>query len=86
MTPYTDGRFRDEPVTPVWRHWLCPKDGCDGEMKSTGHGLTTLSTSWQHRCTKCQHEALAGANYPRVAYLPIEQIQPADGETAGETK
>lgn len=64
--------FRDEPITPVYRHWMCRQDGCDGEMRGTGHGFTQLETNWEHRCDKCNREEWARANYPRVAYLPIE--------------
>lgn len=72
-------RFRDEPITTVYRRWVCPK--CLGEMKSTGKGFTTMSTSWEHRCDSCGHEEWANCNYPRVAYLPIEAIDTvADGE------
>lgn len=70
-------RFRDEPVTAVYRHWMCDQEGCDGEMKKTGQGFTTMQTEWQHRCTKCGHEERASTNYPRVAYLPIEAIEQA---------
>jgi hypothetical protein len=62
--------FREEPVTPVYRHWMCEQVGCDGELLSTGEGITRLSTRWKHRCGKCGHEDWADATYPRVAYLP----------------
>ena len=63
--------FREEPVTPVYRHWMCEQVGCNGELLSTGEGITRLSTSWKHRCGKCGHEDWADATYPRVAYLPL---------------
>lgn len=62
-------KFRDEPVTPVYRHWLCEVDGCDGEMVKTGRGITTMDTSWLHRCNKCGREEWADRNYPQVTYL-----------------
>src|SRR3981081_2561438 len=68
--------FREEPVTPVYRHWMCEKVGCNGELLSTGEGITRLSTRWKHRCGKCGHEDWADATYPRVAYLPIYAIGP----------
>jgi len=43
-------RFRDEPVTPVYRRWMCEQVGCDDELVSTGEGITRLSTRWKHRC------------------------------------
>jgi len=39
-------QFREEPVTPVYRHWMCEQLGCDGELLSTGEGITRLSTRW----------------------------------------
>ena len=66
--------FREEPVTPVYRHWMCEQVGCNGELLSTGESVTRLSTSWKHRCGKCGHEDWADATYPRVAYLPIDAI------------
>lgn len=62
-------KFRDEPVTPVYRHWLCPQDGCDGEMLGTGHGFATNRTSWEHKCGKCAHEQWAEDHYPKITYL-----------------
>ena len=71
-------RFREEPVTPVYRHWMCEQVGCNGELLSTGEGITRLSTRWKHRCGKCGHEDWADATYPRIAYLPIDAIGPDD--------
>jgi hypothetical protein len=34
--------FREEPVTPVYRHWVCEQVGCDGELLSTGEGFIRL--------------------------------------------
>ena len=50
--------FREEPVTPVYRHWMCEQGGCNGELLSTGESITRLSTSWKHRCGKCGHEEI----------------------------
>ncbi len=60
-------QFRDEPMTPVFRHWLCPKE-CGGEMVGTGNGITSLDTNWQHRCNKCGYEEWTDANYPGIVY------------------
>src|SRR5207249_5990434 len=67
--------FSIEPVTPVYRHWMCEQVGCNGELLSTGEGITRLSTRWKHRCGKCGHEDWADATYPRVAYLPIDRSE-----------
>src|SRR5262249_49805911 len=77
--------FREEPVTPVYRHWMCEQVGCNGELLSTGEGITRLSTSWKHRCGKCGHEDWADATYPRVAYLPVDPIGPNAFYTGGAT-
>lgn len=71
-------RFRDEPVTPVNRRWMCAEGDCQGEMKSTGRGVTTMSTSWCHRCDICSREEWADFTYPRIAWLPLEAIDPSD--------
>ena len=57
--------FREEPVTPVYRRWICAQVGCNGELLSTGEGITRLSTRWKHRCGKCGHEDWADTTYPR---------------------
>ena len=69
--------FREEPVTPVYRRWMCAQVGCNGELLFTGEGITRLSTRWKHRCGKCGHEDWADATYPRIAYLPIDAIEEA---------
>jgi thymidine kinase len=69
--------FREEPVTPVCRHWMCEQVGCNGELLSTGESITKLSTS----CRNCGHEDWADATYPRVAHLPIDAIGPDDSYT-----
>jgi hypothetical protein len=71
-------RFREEPVTPVYRRWMCEQVGCNGELLSTGESITRLSTRWKHRCGKCGQEDWADTSYPRVAHLPIDAIGPDD--------
>jgi hypothetical protein len=56
--------FREEPVTPVYRHWIVRTGRCNGELLSTGESITRLSTSWKHRCG---HRAWNG---PAVWTLP----------------
>src|SRR5262245_14078878 len=53
-------RFREEPVTPVYRHWMCEQVGCNGELLSTGEGITRLSTRWKHRCGQVRPRRLGG--------------------------
>jgi hypothetical protein len=73
--------FREEPVTPVYRRWMCEQIGCNGELLSTGEGITRLNTRWKHRCAKCGHEDWVNATYPRAAFLPIDAIGPDDSYT-----
>jgi hypothetical protein len=68
-------QFRDDPVTPVLRRWVCGQEGCGGEMKSTREGFTTLHTEWRHRCDACGREEWSQISYPRIAYLPAEKIE-----------
>lgn len=68
-TATRDKKFKDENVKPVYRHWLCPQEDCEGEMIGTGHGMTTMGTDWQHRCNKCRYEEWTNANYPKITYL-----------------
>ena len=75
--------FREEPVTPVYRRWMCEQVGCNGELLSTGEGITRLSTRWKHCCGKCGHEDWADTTYPRVAHLPIDAVGPDDSSRAG---
>jgi hypothetical protein len=58
--------FREEPVTPVYRRWMCAQVGCNGELLSTGEGITRLSTRWKHRCGKCGHEDWADLSPRRL--------------------
>jgi hypothetical protein len=70
--------FRNDPVTPVWRRWMCVANGCSGEMKSTGRGYATLGTVWEHCCDRCSRTEGADFTYPRIAWLPLEAIEPAN--------
>lgn len=54
-------------VVPCEERLFCD---CDGEMISTGNGITQMRTTWQHRCTKCQREAWLTGQYPRITHVP----------------
>src|SRR6266481_10203222 len=75
------GQGGDGAPLTVYRRWMCEQVGCDGELVSTGEGITRLSTRWKHRCGKCGHEDWADTTYPRVAYLPFDVIGPEDSYT-----
>jgi hypothetical protein len=66
--------FRDEPLTTVFRRWICAKDGCEGEMKSTGQALMSYPPQYPHYCETCQRTESASTTYLRIAQLPIEAI------------
>lgn len=70
MAERAKAKFRDEPVGTVQRHLLCDTTGCDGELIATGYGMTTLETSWKHRCNKCGKEAWASNHYPCYTHVP----------------
>ncbi len=70
--------FNDEPVTVVKRRWRCAENGCSGDMRSTGEGFTQFKTTWRHRCDKCGREEGADLTYPRIAYLPDEELEQGD--------
>lgn len=65
-----DLRKTREKLQPVLVRVFCPK--CDrGQMRSTGHGYTTLETEWEHACDACDHRLWLSANYPRVEHDPV---------------
>lgn len=52
---------------PVTRHWMCPEEGCEGEMKSTGTMWPTGSPGYHHRCTVCGvGYAIHNQRFPRI--------------------
>ncbi len=64
-------KFRDEPRRTVYRHWVCDQEGCTGEMKCLGHGISNnMGSNWAHRCETCGREAWASCSYPRIAHVP----------------
>ena len=69
-TPETkDKKFSDNAVRTVYRHWLCPNDGCDGEMIGTGKGFTTFKAAWENVCTVCGYKEWASCSYPVMLHL-----------------
>lgn len=61
-------KFKDEKVVPRRRRWMCDTPSCEGEMISTGEGMTMMDTQWKHKCNKCGHEEWANTNYPKIVY------------------
>lgn len=62
-------KIREEPVRPVRERWMCPKEGCVGEMVFNGTTWMTCDPGYHHTCSECGHTAaVRGATYPRVVY------------------
>jgi hypothetical protein len=78
--------FRDEPLTPVYRRWICAEAGCDGEMKPNGQGFMTCPPQYPHYCESCNRIESSSVTYPRIAYLPLEAIDPAQSSGIREGK
>jgi len=56
-------------VKTVRERWLCPLEGCSGEMVSTGMMWPTGPGGYHHTCTECGlTAALSGVEYPRIVY------------------
>lgn len=68
--------FKGEPqitrrvMRPVQERWLCPHDGCDGEMLSSGWNWPTNPPGYHHTCTVCGFTAapMSGQHFPRITY------------------
>jgi len=68
--------FRDDPLTVVQRRWMCGQGACDGEMKCAGVGLPSYPMQFPHECSSCGRQERSTIAYPRIAYLPIEALDP----------
>ncbi len=56
-------------MIPVEVRWMCPMDGCDGEMEDNGMRWPMNIMGYHHTCTKCGFTAaLSGKSYPTVEY------------------
>jgi len=60
-------RIARAPVQPIRERWLCPVEGCAGEMKMSGFSKTIVRRS-AHRCDQCGNVAYAKHSYPRIVY------------------
>lgn len=61
-----DCTIKETPVRVTYARLYCP---CGGEIRSTGHGVTTMSTSWQHQCVKCGEKRwLQEKSFPKLMY------------------
>lgn len=54
---------------PVAVHRHCIKDGCHGEMMTTGMGMgNNFGTRWTHECSVCGDQASYDKQYPCVEF------------------
>lgn len=49
-------------------HWMCPKEGCEGEMIPNGMVWPTGDPGIHHTCTKCKYTAAIHGRYPRTVH------------------
>lgn len=62
-------KLRTVRLAPVRVHWLCPQDGCAGEMKPNGLVWPTAQPGYHHTCTSCGYTcATTAGRFPRVEY------------------
>jgi hypothetical protein len=68
--------FKGEPkittkrMYPVQARWLCPIEGCDGEMKYAGWTWPVNPPGYHHTCHVCGFTAaIHGKKYPCTEYV-----------------
>lgn len=70
--------FNQEPevrrteVKTFREEWMCPCDGCPGEMTFNGMSWPTGGPRYHHTCHVCGFTAAVHANYPRVVTKPAD--------------
>lgn len=72
MSEYFHGEpdIKRVPVTTVRATWICPKEGCGGEMIATGLYQATNPPAFVHVCNKCHtHLLLDGKRFPSIEYV-----------------
>lgn len=73
-------RLKEERVTPVIVRWMCPKDGCQGEMKSTGTHWPSNPPGYHHVCDACGYAAaMPGKIYPALEHWGEEKAPSSAG-------
>lgn len=60
--------LRRQRKIPVEVRWICPHDGCGGEMKLNGSVWPMSNPGYHHTCDKCGFTAAVHARYPRIEY------------------
>lgn len=69
--------FRGKPKLERFRvevyeeHWLCPQDGCDGEMLPNGFVWPTGDPGHHHTCNKCEYTAAIHGRFPRTVHKKV---------------
>lgn len=52
-------------------HGACPREGCGGELRGTGMGMTRGDGSWwENSCTTCHQHVSLRHSYPYIAHRP----------------
>jgi hypothetical protein len=59
-------------VRVLRKHWHCPAEGCHGEMKYVGDGITTIDSMSRHHCSTCNHEDWSRDTYPRIVFEDVD--------------
>jgi hypothetical protein len=57
--------------------WICPQDGCDGEMQYNGYSWSCYPEGHHHTCTKCGFTSVPheGMMFPRQVFVKVEPGQ-----------
>ena len=64
----------EQPMVPIQERWLCPVEGCEGEMVYNGLTWPTASPGYHHTCTQCRFTAaVRGVHYPKISYRPCQE-------------
>lgn len=60
----------EESVVPIRQRWMCPENGCDGEMIYNGTMWPMSPLGYHHICSKCGIGlAISGEHYPSIKYV-----------------
>ena len=63
--------IRKVPLQPYEAHWMCDRDGCEGEMRdNSGIVLTSYPPQYPHHCDHCGRYDTADSHYPCVMHEP----------------
>lgn len=70
---FAEPALESKPMRPVRVGWLCPTEGCAGEMVATGVNWPMNSVGYHHKCTVCNNIlAIQGKTFPRIEYADVD--------------